>query len=136
MKNIITFEQFVFESFLNESQQLSPNSKVFIESLNKYQGDNHQLPWMWLSDFCNEYPELINSRYFKKPIPYSYFEEDVERLGCKFEDIAITGMRLKEWNAIKQGTDITELERLAKQTGINYVVSGYMTNDCILWDAK
>jgi len=130
MKHIPTFEE-----FLNESQQLSPNSKVFIESLNKYRGDKHQLPWMWLYDFCNEYPDLMKLTYFKNPIPFSYFNEDAKKLGCKFADIAITGERLMVWGAIKKGTDIADLESLAKQSGINYVVSGYNTNDCILWDA-
>ena len=120
----------------DQSESNTSNSKAFINALNVHRGDMYQSPWMWLSDFCDEYPELMQSTYFKKPIPYSHFEEDVKRLGCKFEDIAITGERLIEWGAIKKGTDITELERLAKQTGINYVVSGYGRNDCILWDAK
>ena len=112
-------------------------SEKFIKDLEKFRGSAYQLPWMWLWQFCQEYPNLVNSKFANsKPINPSYFDDVVKKLDCKFGDIAITGERLKDWNAIKKEMSINDFEKAANKAGINYVIGGYNVNDCILWNAK
>jgi len=125
-----------FESFLNEANSIiGQKSQKFIQSLQKFQGSSHQSPWMWLHDFCKDYPNLMQSTYFNKPIDPSYFNDVTKELGCKFEDVAISSERMINWGAIKRGTKVEDLEKLAKESGILYTIGGYNTNDSILWDA-
>ena len=137
MKNHIP----TFEDFLNEDSKgsvlIGSESEKFINDLQKFRGSSNQLPWMWLWQFCQEYPDLVNSKFSNsKPINLSYFDDVVKELGCKFTDIAITGERLQDWNAIKKGISIDDFEKSAKKSGINYIIGGYNVNDCILWNAK
>ena len=122
-----TYESFSFRESekMEESVLIGPESKKFIDDLQKFRGSIHQLPWMWLYQFCQH----IDGNP-------SYFNDVVEELGCKFTDIAITGERLQDWNAIKKGISIDDFEESAKKSGINYVIGGYNVNDCILWNAK
>jgi hypothetical protein len=110
--------------------------KNFINDIDKFKVNTHQTPWMWLYQFCKEYPSLMKSTYFKKPIDPSYFDDVVNELGCKFEDIAITSERFKDFNLINSKVTIEELENLAKKSGIDYVIGGYNTDDSILWNVK
>ena len=130
-----------FEDFLNEDSKgsvlIGSESEKFIKDLQKFRGSAYQLPWMWLWQFCQEYPNLVNSKFSNsKPINPSYFDDVVKKLDCKFWDIAITGERLKDWNAIKKEMSINDFEKAANKAGINYVIGGYNVNDCILWNAK
>jgi len=104
---------------------IGPNSQKFIDDIQKFKGSPNQSSWMWLYKFC----ELLK-------IDYSYFDDVVKELNCKFEDIAISGERLKDWKMLNSKVTLRDLEMTAKNFNIKYVVDGYNVNDCILWNAK
>ena len=56
-----------FEDFLNEDSKgsvlIGSESEKFINDLQKFRGSSNQLPWMWLWQFCQEYPDLVNSKF-------------------------------------------------------------------------
>lgn len=105
---------------------LGNKTKTFITLLDTIRHDRHASTWMWLYQYCNRFN-----------IDESYFDDDVKSLGGNFNNIAITGETFAStMKALKLNTDVKDLEKLAKKSGIKYIVSGYMLNNSILWVAN